>query len=141
MRDLYMKTGQGFVLVFSITSASSLGEIATLREEIIRIKDDTSVPMVMVGNKCDLEEHRAIPRARAFSISQQWAIPYYEASARTRTNVEETFIDLCRQMLRQDDDFDAFDELEAGSKFDAPSRAHRRRRSKMKNKDLRCTIL
>jgi Ras-related protein Rap-1B len=85
MRDLYMKTGQGFVLVFSITSASSLGEIASLRDEIIRIKDDTNVPMVMVGNKCDLEEHRAIPRARAFSISQQWSIPYYEASARTRS--------------------------------------------------------
>ena len=60
MRDLYMKTGQGFVLVFSITSASSLGEIATLRDEIMRIKDDTNVPMVMVGNKCDLESEREV---------------------------------------------------------------------------------
>jgi GTPase SAR1 family protein len=85
MRDLYMKTGQGFLLVFSITSSSSLSELAGLREEIIRIKDDENVPIVIVGNKADLEEQRAVPRARAFAISQRWGAPYYEASARTRS--------------------------------------------------------
>lgn len=85
MRDLYMKTGQGFLLVFSITSASSLSELAGLREEIIRIKDDENVPIVIVGNKADLEENRAVPRAKGFSISQRWGAPYYEASARTRS--------------------------------------------------------
>ena len=85
MRDLYMKSGQGFLLVFSITSGSSLSELAGLREEIIRIKDDESVPIVIVGNKADLEEQRTVPRARAFSISQRWGAPYYEASARTKS--------------------------------------------------------
>jgi GTPase SAR1 family protein len=85
MRDLYMKTGQGFLLVFSITSSSSLSELAGLREEIIRIKDDENVPLVIVGNKADLEENRAVPRAKGFSISQRWGAPYYEASARTRS--------------------------------------------------------
>lgn len=85
MRDLYMKTGQGFLLVFSITSASSLNELEGLREEILRIKDDENVPMVIVGNKADLEESRAIPRAKGFAISQKWGAPYYEASARTRS--------------------------------------------------------
>lgn len=87
MRDLYMKTGQGFLLVFSITSSSSLSELAGLREEIIRIKDDENVPIVIVGNKCDLEENRAVPRAKGFSISQRWGAPYYEASARTRSEL------------------------------------------------------
>lgn len=85
MRDLYMKTGQGFLLVFSITSSSSLSELAGLREEIIRIKDDEHVPLVIVGNKADLEENRAVARAKGFSISQRWGAPYYEASARTRS--------------------------------------------------------
>lgn len=85
MRDLYMKTGQGFLLVFSITSPSSLSELYNLREEIIRVKDDENVPIVIVGNKADLEDQRAIARTKAFSISQQWGAPYYEASARTRS--------------------------------------------------------
>jgi Ras-related protein Rap-1B len=85
MRDLYMKTGQGFLLVFSIASPSSLMELANLREEILRIKDDDNVPMVIVGNKVDLEENRAVPRAKGVAMSQRWGAPYYEASARTRS--------------------------------------------------------
>ncbi|KAL4988441.1 ras-domain-containing protein [Aspergillus falconensis] len=100
---LYMKQGQGFLLVFSITSMSSLNELAELREQIVRIKDDENVPIVIVGNKSDLEEDRAVPRARAFSLSQSWgSAPYYETSARRRANVNEVFIDLCRQIIRKD---------------------------------------
>lgn len=98
-----MKQGRGFLLVFSITSMSSLNELAELREQITRIKDDDEVPLVIVGNKSDLEEDRAVPRARAFALSQSWGnAPYYETSARRRANVNEVFIDLCRQIIRKD---------------------------------------
>ena len=84
-RELYMKTGQGFLLVFSITSNSSLHELSELREQIIRIKDDENVPIVIVGNKSDLEEHRMVSRSKAFQVSQSWGnAPYYETSARRR---------------------------------------------------------
>ena len=80
-----MKTGQGFLLVFSITSQSSLSELSELREQIIRIKDDENVPIVIVGNKSDLEEDRVVSRAKAFGVSQSWGnAPYYETSARRR---------------------------------------------------------
>lgn len=87
MRDLYMKSGQGFLLVFSITSPSSLTELVSLRDEIVRVKDDENAPMVVVGNKADLEESRAVERARGFSLSQKWGAPYYESSARTRSKL------------------------------------------------------
>ncbi|KAG6038998.1 hypothetical protein E4U41_003353 [Claviceps citrina] len=144
MRDLYMKAGQGFLLVFSITSPSSLNELAGLREEIIRIKDDESVPMVIVGNKADLEESRVVPRVKGFSISQRWGAPYYESSARTRTNVDEVFIDLCRQMLRKDDEYLASIETDdSGFKFDGFRHGHRRKwRTGRRDKDHpRCVIL
>lgn len=103
MRELYIKQGQGFLLVFSITSASSLTELEELRQAIIRIKDDRHFPLVIVGNKSDLEEDRDVDRARAFQISQEWGnAPYYETSARRRVNVDEVFIDLCRQIIRKD---------------------------------------
>jgi Ras-related protein Rap-1B len=103
MRELYMKTGQGFLLVFSITSLSSLTELHELRDQILRIKDTTAVPIVLVGNKSDLEDDRAVSRARAFQVSQSWGrVPYYETSARRRANVDEVFRDLCRQIIRRD---------------------------------------
>jgi len=139
MRELYMKSGQGFLLVFSITSLSSLTELSELREQIIRIKDDENVPIVLVGNKSDLEDDRMVSRARAFSVSQSWGnVPYYETSARRRSNVDEVFVDLCRQIIRKDNVGiqDKGHELEPG-RIGRPGRQRRPRR-----KDSpRCTIL
>lgn len=144
MRDLYMKTGQGFLLVFSITSTSSLAELAGLRDEIIRIKDDENVPIVICGNKADLEDQRSVPRTKGFQISQRWGAPYYEASARTRTNVDEVFIDLCRQMLRRDDAGENYLE-EQDDKFDPYSISYYKKRRRRKDRDSshrpKCVIL
>ena len=43
MRDLYMKNGQGFVLVYSITSQSTFNDLQDLREQILRVKDTEDV--------------------------------------------------------------------------------------------------
>lgn len=50
-----MRTGQGFVLVYSINSRESFLELETVREQILRTKDVDKVPMIVVGNKSDLE--------------------------------------------------------------------------------------
>lgn len=104
MREFYMRDAHGFLLVFSITSMSSLQELAELREQIVQIKGgDPSVPIVLVGNKCDLEDDRVVTRSRAFAVSQAWGnVPYYETSARRRQNVSEVFVDVCRQIIRRD---------------------------------------
>ncbi|KAH8647486.1 ras small monomeric GTPase [Tricladium varicosporioides] len=141
MRELYMKTGQGFLLVFSITSQSSLYELAELREQIIRIKDDENVPIVIVGNKSDLEEDRVVSRSKAFSVSQSWGnAPYYETSARRRANVDEVFIDLCRQIIRKDSTTYTNQEEATVVRKDHHHRPHRGRRRK-KKKEGGCTIL
>ncbi|KAI0012076.1 ras family-domain-containing protein [Xylariaceae sp. FL0662B] len=144
MRDLYMKTGQGFLLVFSIVSPSSLAELAGLRDEIIRIKDDENVPIVICGNKSDLEDVRTVQRTKGFSISQRWGAPYYEASARTKTNVDEVFIDLCRQMLRKDDAGENYLEGDRSDPYSISHYTKRRRRKDRKDRDQhrpRCVIL
>jgi GTPase SAR1 family protein len=43
MRDLYMKNGQGFVLVYSIIAQSTFNDIPDLREQILRVKDKENV--------------------------------------------------------------------------------------------------
>ena len=125
MRELYMKSGQGFLLVFSITSLSSLDELTHLRDQIVRIKNDPLTPLVIVGNKCDLEEDRAVSRARAFGISQSWGgAPYYETSARARRNVDEAFVDLTRQIVARDSATRQIREMERGDRSSRPNRNH-----------------
>ncbi|EHK99097.1 putative Ras-related protein RSR1 [Glarea lozoyensis 74030] len=140
-----MKTGQGFLLVFSIISQSSLHELSELREQIIRIKDDENVPIVIVGNKSDLEEDRVISRSKAFSVSQSWGnAPYYETSARRRANVDEVFIDLCRQIIRKDNTTHAQREEDPYAQYRDPGRerhAHRKRKTHRRKREGGCMIL
>ena len=55
-----MRTGQGFLMVYSITSRSSFDEITSFREQILRVKDADKAPMVLVANKSDLENERQV---------------------------------------------------------------------------------
>ena len=103
MRELYIKSGKGFLLVYSVTDENSLKELLTLREQVLRIKDTDNVPMVLVGNKCDLEEDRVLSIDVGVKVSQDWGlVPFYETSAMYKTNVDEAFIDVVRQIMRKE---------------------------------------
>jgi len=101
MREIYLKTGQGFLLVYSITNLNSMNELTAIRDAILRIKEVDEVPLVIVGNKVDLESDRQVSRNRANHMSRRWGgVPLFEASARRRQNVDEAFLDLTRQMIK-----------------------------------------
>lgn len=60
MREQYMRTGEGFLLVYSITSRDSFEEISTYHQQILRVKDQDAFPVIVVANKCDLEYERQV---------------------------------------------------------------------------------
>lgn len=98
MRDLYMKNGQGFLLVYSITAQSTFNDLSDLREQILRVKDTDDVPMILVGNKCDLEDERIVGKDQGQSLARQINCAFLETSAKLKINVNEIFYDLVRQI-------------------------------------------
>ncbi|KXS18842.1 hypothetical protein M427DRAFT_177349 [Gonapodya prolifera JEL478] len=100
MRDLYMKNGQGFILVYSITSQATFNDLVELREQILRVKDTDRVPMVLVGNKCDLEDDRVVTKDQGNGLAGQWSCSFMETSARKKIMVDDVFYDLVRQINR-----------------------------------------
>ena len=62
----------------------------------MRIKDGDEFPMILIGNKCDLQRQRAVSDEMVDELKSQLKIPYLETSAKTRQNVEEAFYDLVR---------------------------------------------
>lgn len=96
MRDQYMRMGDCFLIVFAITSRSSFDEVEMLMECCRRVRDENDPPMLLVGNKCDLESERQVDSFEAERFASSRGIPYMETSARTRINVEEAFYDLVR---------------------------------------------
>eukprot|EP00911_Craspedida_sp_UC1_P002823 UC1_evm1s2068 len=99
MRDLYMKNGHGFVLVYSVTARSTFNDLQHLREQILRVKDAEDVPMILVGNKCDLEDDRIVRKDEGHALSIVYNnCAFLETSAKSKINVNEIFFDLVRQI-------------------------------------------
>jgi len=101
MRDLYMKNGQGFLLVYSITAQSTFNDLQDLREQILRVKDTEDVPMILVGNKCDLEDERVVGKDQGHNLARMFNCAFMETSAKSKINVNEIFYDLVRQINKK----------------------------------------
>jgi len=98
MRDLYIRNGQGFVIVYSITNHQTFQDIKNMREQITRVKGTDRVPLLLVGNKVDLEHQREVATMEGLALAQAWNCPFIEASARNKMNVNEVFAEIVREM-------------------------------------------
>jgi Ras-related protein R-Ras2 len=65
-----------------VTDYASFEEIFKFHRQILRVKDRDEFPMLMVGNKSDLEAQRVVSIDKAQELSRQLKIPYLECSAK-----------------------------------------------------------
>ncbi|XP_023343132.1 ras-like protein 2 [Eurytemora carolleeae] len=125
MREQYMRSGEGFLLVFSLTDRNSFEEIYKFHKQVLRVKDRDEFPMLIVGNKADLS-NRQISQAECETMAKQLKTPYIECSAKLRMNIDQAFFELVKLVRR----FQAIEraalEAESGQK---------------KRKKLDCSIL
>ena len=83
-----MRTGEGFLIVFAVNNAKSFEDITAYREQIKRVKDAEEVPMVMVGNKCDLPTRSVDMQQARYNLSNKgcsssfWKISCFAISHR-----------------------------------------------------------
>ncbi|ELP88540.1 hypothetical protein EIN_334820 [Entamoeba invadens IP1] len=101
LRFQYMRTGDGYVIVYSITSITSFFEANTFRELLYRVLDkdfSEHIPIALCGNKCDLESNRQVFTEDANKVADKWKTLFYETSAKNNTNITETFQGLVRDI-------------------------------------------
>ncbi|KAL6045470.1 hypothetical protein STEG23_004011 [Scotinomys teguina] len=96
MREQYMRTGEGFLLVFSVTDRGSFEEIYKFQRQILRVKDRDEFPMILIGNKADLDHQRQVTQEEGQQLARQLKVTYMEASAKIRMNVDQAFHELVR---------------------------------------------
>lgn len=100
MREQYMRTGEGFLLVYSITSRNSFEEISIFHQQILRVKDKDSFPVIVVANKCDLEYERQVGMNEGRDLAKHFGCKFIETSAKQRINVDEAFSNLVREIRK-----------------------------------------
>ena len=86
MRELYIKNGDAFVIVFSLNDKSTFNEVEEFLKEIQRVK---KANMCLVGNKCDLP--RTVSKEKAEKLAKEYSCDYIEASAKERINIDAIF--------------------------------------------------
>nr|VZI05383.1 unnamed protein product [Spirometra erinaceieuropaei] len=101
IRDAYYRSSEGFMLVFDITEAASFNLLSGFMDNILRVKGSEAVPMIVVGNKKDLESNRQVSTDEAKSWTAAHNLRYIETSAKTNENVEAAFIQLSSMVFNQ----------------------------------------
>jgi len=102
MRDTYIAGGESFLLTYAINFVHSYEETASFYKQILRIKDCESYPIILVGNKCDLDKQRQVPEDQARQQAKQWKVQFFETSAYLKVNIEEIFFEAVREIRRYD---------------------------------------
>jgi GTPase KRas len=123
LRDQWIRDGEGFILVYSITSRSSFIRIRKFHNQVQRVKESGHpnsptgttylptqmnvnmyagpVPVMLVGNKSDKSHEREVSSQEGQALAKELGCDFVEASAKNCINVEKAFFDVVRQLRRQ----------------------------------------
>jgi GTPase KRas protein len=100
--EQYMQTGDGFLLVFSVTSLESLKEVVSFMHQIQQAKGKAYFPIVVVGNHCTRESKREVSYREGRSLAESFGYAYIEADATNGVNVQQAFFEIVREIRRYD---------------------------------------
>ncbi|KAM4698316.1 ras-related protein Rap-2c-like [Rhinophrynus dorsalis] len=104
MRKLRIQQADAFALVFSLSDPDSFQEVERLRDEILLVKGDAEVPIVVVGNQTDLfpgvdlGSGQLMALQAAATSELEWDSGYIETSAKLDHRVRDVFQELVRRV-------------------------------------------
>ena len=105
-----IKNAEGLLLTYSITSRESFNNLESWLKQLNDAKDISKIPIVIVGNKSDLEELRIVKYEEGKEFADKHNYHFYEVSAKTGQNVKEAFYDIFEQL------YELFEEEITGKK-------------------------
>ncbi|RXN05465.1 nuclear pore membrane glycoprotein 210-like [Labeo rohita] len=94
----YYRGAMGIILVYDITDEKSFENIQNWMKSI---KENASagVSRMLLGNKCDIEAKRKVSKEIGEKLAKEHGIRFFETSAKSSINVEESFGALARDIL------------------------------------------
>ena len=94
----YYKSSVCALVVYDITQKSSFDNA---KDWLDQCKDNgnPSETLILVGNKCDLEKQRAVPKEEAEEFAKNNNMLFYETSALTGVNIQKMFQDSAKKII------------------------------------------
>jgi small GTP-binding protein len=96
----YMRQAKGFIIVYAIDDRGSFEEVEAFHRDLVRTRGTNMVPIVVCGNKCDLEAKRVVSRREGEELADRLSAAFLETSALANINVENAFREVVRSVWR-----------------------------------------
>lgn len=97
----YYKGAHGIILTYDVTDENSFKNIRNWVKQIEQ-NAQTNVCKVLVGNKCDRDD-RKISYDDGAKLASEFKMQFFETSAKSNYNVNETFTFLTKEILSVSD--------------------------------------
>ena len=98
VRQGFYRGARGGLLLFDVTRRRTFLNVDNWKEETFK-NVGREIPLVVVANKVDLAESRAVTTKEGEDYAKEKNFLYVESSALTGENVEQAYIQLCRRMI------------------------------------------
>ncbi|XP_057673441.1 RAB3D, member RAS oncogene family, b isoform X1 [Corythoichthys intestinalis] len=86
----YYRGAMGFLLMYDITNQESFNAVQDWATQIKTYSWDNA-QVILIGNKCDLEDDRLIPTEDGQRLGEDLGFQFFEASAKDNINVKQVF--------------------------------------------------
>ena len=96
----YYRGADGIIMVFDVTSTESFDHVNDWLKEVNRYAAEGTVKL-LVGNKSDRTADRVVTEEQAKEFADELGIPFIETSAKSAKNVEEAFLTMAGELIRQ----------------------------------------
>jgi len=85
-------------MVYGINNQVSFENLKVFHEQLVTFRKRTNVPLVLVGNKCDMENSREVKKEDGAKRAKEFNANFFETSAKKDTNVTTIFEHLARKL-------------------------------------------
>jgi len=96
----YYRGANGIMLVYDVTNQKSFDNISKWLRNIEEHASE-DVEKMLLGNKCDMDDKRVIPKERGELIAKEHGIKFFETSAKCNINIETAFLSLATDILNK----------------------------------------
>ncbi|MHA1379041.1 MAG: GTP-binding protein [Candidatus Helarchaeota archaeon] len=103
MRKIYYAGAEGALVLFDVTRPSTFTAVEKWLDEF-KTYSGPNKKIILVGNKVDLVEKRKITYDEAKKLAEKLELPYFEASARTKENVDAIFLSLASKLISSENE-------------------------------------
>ena len=107
----HLKKVDGILLIYDITNKATFENITKWINDIRQSRGKT-LPIILCGNKCDLEDRRVIPTEMGKKKAEENGMSFIETSCKDGINIDEAFMELVKLIFNNSDENEGRDTVQ-----------------------------